>query len=248
MCANCGSWNLKPLGVGTDTVYEYLKENLKEKTKIFLLDKESAKTAKGAEKIVKDFEENPGSILIGTEMAFFYLQNKVPLSVIASFDSLWSIPNYKMGEKIIQIILSMINQTTEKFIIQTKNETDAAITAIKSGNLSSFVRAELEERKKMEYPPFKRFIKIIYLGDKEQSIKAKKTFEEIFKDYSPLIFGGFVSRLKSKYVTNALLKLDLKKWSLPEISTNTIIDANLLEKLLSLPASFNVLVDPEDLL
>ena len=258
-CASCGSWNLMPLGIGTDTVYEYVKEIFPH-AKIFKLDKDSVKNTKGAEKIIKEFEEparphdgsgaggSAGSILIGTEMAFFYFKNKVPLSIIASFDSLWSIPNFKMGEKIIQIVLSITNNTTEKFIIQTKNEKDSAVLAIKSENLLSFVREELEDRKKLEYPPYKRFVKITYLGDREQTVKAKNVMEEIFKEYNPLIFSGFVARMKDKYVTNALVKMDPKKWSLPEISTGSSIDESLLAKLSSLPPSFKVIVDPEDLL
>jgi primosomal protein N' (replication factor Y) len=236
-----------PLGIGVDTVYEEI-EKLFPKTKIFKLDKENAKTAKGAEKIIKEFEENEGSILIGTEMALFYIKEKVSLSIIASFDSLWSIPNFKMGEKIIQIILSIINNTDKRVIIQTKNENDPALLAIQSENLLSFVREELEDRKKLEYPPFKRFIKITHLGDKEQTARARKILEEIFAEYHPEIFSGFVARLKGKYMTNALIKIDPKKWSLPEISTNSHIDENLLTKLLSLPSVFEIFVDPEDLL
>ena len=246
-CASCGSWNLVPLGIGTDTVQEEAKK-LFPKIKIFKLDKESAKTGRGAQKIIKEFESNPGSILIGTEMAFFYLKNKIPLSIIASFDSLWSIPNFRMSEKIIQIVFSMIGNTSEKLIIQTKNEKDEVIRAIESENFLPFVRGELEERKKFGYPPFKRFIKITYLGDKEQTKKAKETLKEIFKEYSPEIFSGFVAQLKNKYVTNALLKIDPSKWSLPEISHNSSIDEILLDKLLYLPSNFEILVDPEDLL
>jgi len=247
-CASCGSWNLLPLGIGTDTVFEEI-EKLFPKIKIFKLDKESAKTAGGAKKIIKEFSaEGGGAILVGTEMAFFYLKNKIPLSIVASFDSLWSIPNFKMGEKIIQIILSIIENTGDKLIIQTKNENDPAILAIKTGNLLSFVREELEDRRKLSYPPYKRFIKIKYFGDKEQTIKARKILEEIFKEYSPEIFSGFIAKNKSKYVTNTLIKIDTQKWSLPEISTNSSIDENLFAKLLSLPSSFEIFVDPEDLL
>lgn len=247
VCERCGSWNLMPLGIGTDTVYEDIEE-IFPKVKIFKLDKESAKTGKGAEKIIKEFEENPGSILIGTEMVFFYIKNKISLSVIASFDSLWSIPNFKMGERIIQIILSIMEDTTEKFIIQTKNDKDKTILAIESENLLSFVREELEDRKKLGYPPFKRFIKITHLGNKEEAIKAKKILAEIFKEYTPLIFSGFIPRLKDKYVTNALIKLEPKKWSLPEISSGSSLDENLFRKLSLLPFDFEVIVDPEDLL
>ncbi len=254
VCANCGSWNLAPLGIGADTVFEEIKKILPTgqaglpKTKIFKLDKESTKTKTNAEKIVKEFEQTESSVLIGTEMAFFYLKEKVSLSVIASFDSLWSIPNFRMSEKIIQIIISMIGVTREKLIIQTKNENDGVISAIKMGNLLSVARTELEDRKKLGYPPFQRFIKISHSGNKEQTYKAKNMLEEIFKEYSPEIFSGFIARFKEKYITNALIKIDPKKWSLPEISANSSIDENLLAKLMALPPAFQVFVDPEDLL
>jgi len=198
VCPSCQSWNLVPLGIGTDTVYEEI-EKLFPKVKIFKLDKESAKNATGAEKIVKEFEENSGAILVGTEMAFSYLKESVPLSIIASFDSLWSIPNFKMSEKIIQILISIINNTKKKLIIQTKNESDRTLKAIESRNLLSFVREELEDRKNLGYPPYKRFIKITHLGDKEQTIKARKMLEETFKEYSPEIFSGFVTKLQGKH-------------------------------------------------
>ncbi len=252
-CTSCGSWNLLPLGIGTDTVYEEVSKLMSvqagfPKIKIFKLDKESAKTASGAKKIIKEFEENKGSIMIGTEMAFFYLKEKVALSIIASFDSLWSIPNFRMGEKIIQIILSIINRTTKKVIIQIKNENDPAIMAIKTANLLSFVREELKDRKNLGYPPFKRFIKITYKGDKEQTIKARKMLEEVLKEYNPEIFSGFIAKNKNNYITNALIKLELEKWSLPELSHSSSIDQNLFNLLSSLPPSYEIFVDPEDLL
>ena len=109
-CKNCESWNLIPLGIGTDTVFLETRKKFPN-AKVFKLDKESAKTKKEAEKIIKEFEENNGSILIGTEMALFYLKEKLPLTIIASFDSLFSIPNYKINEKVIQIITSIISKT-----------------------------------------------------------------------------------------------------------------------------------------
>ena len=249
-CPACASWNLAPLGIGTDTVYEEVEKLFPKSAgvKIFKLDKDSVKNAKDAGKIIEEYEKNPGGILVGTEMTFFYLQNKIPLSIIASFDSLWSIPNFKMNEKIIQLIISMISNTEEKFMIQTKNEEDKAILAIKTENLLSFIREELEDRKKLEYPPYKRFIKIRYIGDKEQTNKTRQALREIFAEYNPEIFSGFITKLKSKYVTNMLIKMDLKKWSLPEISLGSSIDENLLTKLSSLPPVFEIFVDPEDLL
>ncbi|KKP64574.1 MAG: Primosomal protein N, partial [Candidatus Nomurabacteria bacterium GW2011_GWF2_35_12] len=246
-CANCGGWNLMPLGIGTDTVLAEIKNKFP-KIKIFKLNRESVKTDKEAEKITKEFEKNSGSILVGTEMAFFYLKAKVDLSIVASFDSLWSIPNFKMSEKIIQLLLSILSKTEKKLIIQTKNKNDPALLAVKSENLLHFIREELEDRKNLNYPPFKRFIKITFLGDKTESIKARQTLKELLKEYNPEIFSGFVPKNKNQYVTNALIKIETKKWSLPELSVGSSVDQNLKNLLSSLPPSFEVSVDPENLL
>ncbi len=252
ICTNCGSWNLVPLGIGTDTVSEYIKDvpmsEKKEKFKIFKLDKESAKSSSGAKKIIDEFENESGVILIGTEMAFFYMKNKVSLSVISSFDSLWSIPSYKMSEKILQIIISILEKTEDRLVIQTKNEKDSALLAIKNGNLLSFVREEIEDRRKLEYPPFKRFIKITYLGDKAKTERVREFLSENFSEYNPEIFSGFHVKFKDKYITNTLIKLDTTEWSLPELSLGSNISDNLYQKLSSLPNSFLISVDPEDLL
>lgn len=250
VCASCGSWNLMPLGIGTDTVYEAARKYFpdEEKYKIFQLDKETARNAAGAARIVKEFEDSEGAILVGTEMALFYLNDEIPLSIIASFDSLWSIPNYKMSEKIIGLMVSIIRSTREKFIIQTKNENDGALLAVANGNLLSFVREELADRKKLGYPPYKRFIKITHLGGKNEAIEANRILQEMFEEYEPEVFSGFVAKQEGKYATNALLRIHPKKWSLPELSHHSKIDENLLKKLTSLPYDFQVLVDPEDLL
>ncbi len=247
VCKNCGSWNLFPLGIGTDTVYEEVNKKFPN-IKIFKFDRETIKTTKEAKRVITEFEKTPGSILVGTEMAIPYINESLPLSVIASFDSLWSIPNYKISEKIIQIITSIIHKTEKKLIIQTKNEQDHAIMAIKNENLLSFVREELEDRQKLGYPPYKRFIKITHLSSKEEVQKTRYLLEEMFKEYDPLIFSGFIAKFKNKYATNALIKLNTKEWSFPELSANSKIDENLLEKLLSLPPTFSINVDPEDLL
>ena len=161
-----------PLGIGTDTVFEEVKK-LFPGVKILKLDKEIAKDIKGAEKIIKEFEKDNGTILIGTEMALFYIKEKVSLSIIASFDSLWSIPNFKMGEKIIKLLTSIISKTKNKIIIQTKNDKDATILAVKNETLLYFIREELEDRKNLGYPPFNRFIKISHLGDKDEMDNVK---------------------------------------------------------------------------
>ena len=100
----------------------------------------------------------------------------------------------------------------------------------------------------LEYPPFKRFIKITHIGTKTETIYAKNTLLGLLEEYHPLIFSGFIAKQKEKYATNALIKIDPRKWSVPELSTGTSIDTSLSEKLSNLPPSFSISIDPEDLL
>jgi hypothetical protein len=86
------------------------------------------------------------------------------------------------------------------------------------------------------------------LGDKAESLKIRVMLANIFKEYDPDIFSGFVAKEKNKYITNALIKIDTSKWSVPELSMGSTIDEELFKKLSALPFSFEVSVDPEDLL
>ena len=70
----------------------------------------------------------------------------------------------------------------KKIIIQTKNKNDPALLAVKSENLLAFCARRIEKIENLGYPPYKRFIKITYLGDKEDSIEAKKVLREVLKN------------------------------------------------------------------
>jgi len=119
----------------------------------------------------KSFEDEESSILVGTELAFNYLKNSVPLAIIASLDSLFTIPNFKITEKILEIILSTGNLASDKFIIETKNPDNEIINAFKNANLLPYIKGELKERRELEYPPYKRFVKISFWGEKDEVVE-----------------------------------------------------------------------------
>lgn len=246
-CDKCTSWNLMPLGIGVDAVVEELHKFFPE-IKIYKLDRESVKNNVGAEKIIKEFNECHGAILVGTEMTFFYLKKKVPLSIVASFDSLWSIPNFRMSERIVQLMISIIEKTEKKFVIQTRNSNDTAIKSLLSENIVAYVREELKDRKNLGYPPYKRFIKISYQGDKDKSLYARNYLKETLKEYNPEVYSGYNSRNKGMYTTNALIRLNTKNWSALELSAGSKMDQILQKKFDLLLNQFDITVDPEDLL
>jgi len=245
-CNKCSSWNLTPLGIGTDKVYEEIKK-LFPKTKIFQIDKEATRTSKEARDTITEFNKNPGSILIGTEMVFSYLQNKVSSSAIISLDGLFSIPSFNITQKILHIIEKLHNITTENLIIQTRIPENKILQYILSGNVLPLCREDLKERKDFGYPPFKRLIKITFEGSAGETEKARIFIEDILGNYEPQVFSAFTSRVKGKYITNTVIKVDPKIW--PLLTDDKLsLDQDLSQNLSQLPPSFTINVDPEDLL
>lgn len=245
-CPNCSSWNLTPLGVGTDRVFDEIK-NLFPKIKIFQIDKEVTPTPKDARNTILEFNKNPGSILIGTEMAFSYLQNEVYSSAIISLDGLFSIPSFNITQKILHIIEKLNNITEHNFIIQTRIPDNKILQYILSGNVLPLCREDLKERRDFGYPPFKRLIKITFEGSLKETEIARNYIEKILGNYEPQIFSAFISKIKGQYITNTVIKVDPKIWPLPT-DDKKIIDPDLYKNLSDLPPSFSINVDPEDLL
>jgi primosomal protein N' (replication factor Y) len=245
-CPNCSSWNLTPLGVGTDRVFEEIK-NLYPKIKVIQIDKEATPTAKEAIKAITEFNKTPGSILIGTEMAFSYLKDEVYASAVISLDGLFSIPSFNITQKIIHIIEKLLYITTSNIIIQTRNPENKTLQYILSGNVLPLCREDLKERKDFGYPPFKRLIKITFEGTAKETEYARNYIEKTLGNYEPQIFSAFISKIKGKYITNTVIKVDPQIWPLPT-DDKKIIDHDLFENLSRLPPSFSINVDPEDLL
>jgi len=117
-----------------------------------------------------------------------------------------------------------------------------------SGNLLQFFREELVNREKFDYPPYTNLIKVTMKGTKPAIMKSQTDLEDLLKEYNPLIYRAFIPRVKTLYILNALLKVKKENWSLPEITANGKLDQNLLNRLKSLPLSYTIQVDPDDLL
>lgn len=246
-CPKCESWNLTPLGIGTDRVTEEARE-IFPNANIIQVDKDTIKTDKEMKDACDAFYNKKGSIIIGTEMAFFCLKDKITHSAIVSIDGLMSIPSFNINQKILHLIEKLHSITTRNLIIQTRVPENLVLKHILTGNVLPLYRHDLEERKDFGYPPFKRLVKITFKGSSRGSQDAKEYLERKFDKYDPQIFSAFIDKVNNQYIINTVLKVDPKIWPFPpknEVGNET---QDLYQKLISLPPSFSVNIDPEDLL
>jgi primosomal protein N' (replication factor Y) len=237
-CKYCSSWNLKMFGYGIDRIAEIVK-NIIPENNVFVLDKEKAPTQKQAREIINNFTENPAGVLVGTEMALLYLREEVENVVIISIDSMFSIPDFQIKERILNILLRARAKTINNFIIQTRNVSHEIFKEAINGNLADFYRQEFIERKKFNYPPFSILIKITGFADNKS--KLEKDFEGIKLFLQPEelnYYAGFVQKIKNQFVMHGLIKIPRSKW----------IHHELAEKLKHLPQQFRVEVDAQSII
>lgn len=235
-CRHCDSWRLKALGIGIERVEEEIKE-LFPTIKIFRLDKDKAKTHRQARSIAEKFENTPSSILLGTEMALLYLTT-VENAAVVSMDSLFSVADFRINEKILYILLTIRSNVQKKLLIQTRNPDQLILDYAIKGNLIDFYRDEVTIREKLRYPPFSIIIKIAIRGRKNTVENLMEKLKGEFQEYSPDIFPVFAAPMEKSYGLNLVMKIPREKW----------VDAKLVQKLRSLPPLIGVEVDPESLL
>lgn len=231
VCTNCSGWRLNPLGIGIERVEEAVREATD--IPILRIDSDSTKTTKKLGEVVTKFNNTEKCILIGTTMALPYLHANIGTSIVASFDALLSTQNFSAEEQTFRMLLKLQEQTSANLLIQTRTPNSKILKSVKTGEVSNFVKSELELRKKFKYPPYATFIKISITGSQDYTTREMKKLINVLRDYGPRVFHGFIPEKSGRFTLNALLRYS---------STNSEHwpDEKLLSILHSLPSSFVV--------
>lgn len=242
-CVNCQSWKLNTLGIGTDTVFEEVRRRFPD-LPLYRIDKDNAKTEKEVRKSIKDFKnEGEGAVLIGTELALAYLDT-LPYVAVASMDSLFSIPDFRIHERIAHICLRLLEITRSYLLIQTRNADSPLIKAFFTKTFADFVHEELDVRRKLDYPPFSLMGKVSLSGDPEIISKQAKQIEDSLKEYEPSVFPAFIPNPKGQspgVTIHILFKLPQEIWKNPAKRTSH----PLYQKLLAISQITHIHIQPE---
>ena len=236
-CKTCDSWKLTTLGIGSEQIENILEKKFPGRT-IVRIDKEATPTLPRGIKAISAFYANPGAILIGTETALLYIDKKIENSAVVSIDSLFSIPDFRVNEKVMNILARIRSRSGKRFYVQTRYKELPIVNYAVQGNLSQFYRDEIAEREKFNYPPFSLLVKITYRGEKAEAWGEMERVAALLAPRPFTVFPAFIEVVKNKFVVNGLLRLKPGEW----------IDEDLLQLLRALPPSFTVKVDPENLL
>ena len=232
-CPYCKSWRMTMLGIGIQKVAEEVAR-LFPKFKLFRMDSDIIKNTKQGKEMAEKFMTTPGSVLIGTEILFSYVRQPAERVAVISVDALFALPDFRINEKIFHLLLKLRSLAKKTFLIQFRLPRPGLFENVIRGNISGFYKEEIENRKQFQYPPFKLLIKITREGKNKLEIKKEiEAVKKLLKEWNPVVYPAFISKVKNTYIWNILLKVDPEAWPFP---------------LPPLPPAWKIDVDPETLL
>jgi len=234
ICPNCGSWRLGERGIGIQQVLNECKTIFPD-TNILLADNSTLTTAVKAKKLITEFYDNRGVILIGTPIIIPFLFEKgVDLSAIISFDATRSNPTWRADEETFRLLLQLREISHKELLVQTRFETDDLLNYAKQGDLEKFYNDQLDLRKNLEYPPFSQFILLSYVGKKEIINEIDQKIKLLTQKYPGVFYNNPLST-PEKTLRYVLFRLENKTEQVQ----------NFIKIIKELPLFIKIEIDPD---
>lgn len=212
-CPACGACNFSHLGAGIDLVEKKIKRFFPS-AQILKITRDMSKNENNRKIIMEKIKNS--EVILGTQIALKIgdLQ-EFELVGFVNFDDLAGYPDYNSNEISYSLLSQGLNLTTAKgtLLVQTFFPDSKLVKNFSLGHFEIFSEQELDMRKKMNYPPYSRLIKLIYREKSKSKTESetKKVFDllqrlgnnniEVSEPYEPL-----VSSKRGYFYKNLLLK------------------------------------------
>ena len=217
-CPNCESEHIRQVGTGTQRVEELLQQEF-EQAKIIRMDVDTTSRKGAHEKLLNDFENGKGDILLGTQMIAKGLDYpNITLVGVLNADTMLNLPDFRASERTYQLLTQVAGRAGRhekegKVIIQTYNPEHYAIEDVKKNDYLTFYEQEMTYRKLGKYPPY-YFLINFTISHKEMKkvMEASKHIHKILLQHltdQALVLGpspAALSRINNEYRFQILVK------------------------------------------
>ncbi|AGT44825.1 replication restart helicase PriA [Treponema pedis] len=190
-CPECNSLDIGYAGFGTEFIEEEVRRTFPD-CSVVRLDTDTVTKAKDLENAVSDFREGKIDILLGTQMIAKGLNfPKVRLVGIILADTGLQMPDFRAAERSFALITQAAGRAGRYtddglVIIQTLKPEHPSIVCAKDHKYKEFYEYELSQRKLLDFPPFKRLIRLVFRSkDLKKSELAAEEASRILKKLLP---------------------------------------------------------------
>lgn len=231
ICPNCNSGYVKFYGVGLERVGWELEQCFPQ-----------ARIKRIDGPVALDLES--ADIFISTSMVFKFTQHSFQLPaqpfdyvVALGLDYSLNRIDFRAQEKTMHYLVSLLNLTRLELVIETFNRQHHCFLATEKKDIDFFYERELEERKELDFPPFKHLCLIKIRGkDKEKTrLEAERIYnlfstkntnkgiklEDLSSGIMPKLRGNFYYQFLAKSSSPFLLSKFVKQ-NLNQIRTSKV--------------------------
>ena len=185
-CPQCGGKHIREYGLGSEKV-EAEVNALFPKAKTLRWDWDTTRKKDAHEMILTHFANHKADVLIGTQMLAKGLDlPMVTLVGIVLADVGLNLPDPFAGERVFQTLTQVAGRAGRserggKVVLQTFDPDNQVIQSAAGHDVDGFYQYELEQRKRLGYPPFSRLVRLEYRSTNQESAEkeAKRVAEKL---------------------------------------------------------------------
>jgi primosomal protein N' (replication factor Y) len=177
-CPSCAGPALEPYGVGTEQIEATLRACYP-LANVDRLDRDAARRAGAQRRILRDWLAGDTDILVGTQMVG--KGHDVPgvtLVAVLLADLSLNLPDFRAAERTIQLLVQVAGRAGRgdapgTVCVQTFRPDHPSLVAAAAHDFTGFMRAELERRRVLGYPPFSRLVNLRLDGADAEQLDAQ---------------------------------------------------------------------------
>jgi primosomal protein N' (replication factor Y) (superfamily II helicase) len=224
-CISCGDPYIHFSGVGTEQL-EGILRTLLPKARIARLDRDTARRRGTLRNVLFGFAERELDILVGTQiLAKGHDFPDVTMVGVIAADSGLSFPDFRSAERTFQLLTQVAGRAGRgaapgRVVIQSFYPDNYALRSAQKQDYAAFFEKEIEFRKLMGYPPFRRLIQIVisHTDSSRASHDAEKVaaslkacFNKLIADFRPHVLGPAAApleKLRGNFRMQILIKIN----------------------------------------
>ncbi len=228
VCIHCGSWNITPVAIGTESVSDAIA-SLVGKESVYTVDDDITPDAVAVEKLISEISQKKFAIVVGTTKVLPYIRN-IHYTLIPYFDRILSTPSLYTTEQALRLVMECNEQSSQGVLVFTRSPEFPFIKQLETQKINTIIQDELSLRNEIGYPPYGVLLKISLTVPEGHRQKTKEYVESYLKDVD-------ITTLPARRISPGSMKV-LLVWVIK--TTHTYIE----EESMSLTSFFDSLRFP----
>lgn len=244
VCQACGGTRMSTKSFGTEKIEDDIKKYFPN-ARVERFDWDALRVKNKYQEIIRAFENRQLDILVGTQMLVKGLDfEHVDLVGVLSADSLLSYPDFRVNERVFQLLEQVSGRAGRKddqgrVLIQLYNTSHPVVAHVKQHDYLSFYREEMLARREYQYPPFTRLIRLTLKHKNQLTVQlaAKQLSDGLQGIAQTAIFGPAepsIGRIRNYFLQEILLKMGRDQ------QTIQLVKQRIKEKIIGIHTTRNL--------